>query len=80
MKIALSTRNKKKLDEKSDESKAYSRRDTIILSGNDFPAGSSTENCTQVVMDVVKSKLNVTINPSDISIAHRIGKNACKTM
>ena len=65
----------KKLEEKSDESEAYSRRNTIILSGNDLPAGSSTENCTQVVVDIVKSKLKVTINPSDISIAHSIGKN-----
>ena len=65
----------KKLEEKFDESEEYSRRDTIILSGNDLPAGSSTENCTQVVMDIVKSKLKVTINPCDISIAHRIGKS-----
>ena len=61
------TLNKKieKLEEKSDESEAYSRRDTTILSGNDLPAWSSTENCTQVVMDIVKSKLKVTINSSD---------------
>ena len=79
MKFALSTRKFKKFEEKSDESEAYSRRDTILLSGNDLPAGSSTENCTQVVMDIVKSKLKLTINPSDISIALRIGKHLAST-
>ena len=49
-------RKLKKLEEKSDESEAYSRRNTIILSGIDLPAGSSTENCIQVVTDIVKSK------------------------
>ena len=38
-----------------------------------MPAGS--ENCTQVAMDLVKNKLKVTINPSDISIEYRIGKH-----
>ena len=73
----ICTLNKKikKLEEKSDEGETYSRRDTIILSGNDLPAGSSTENCTQLAVDVVKNIIKVTINPSDISIAHRIGKH-----
>ena len=31
-------------------------------------------HCTQVDMDIPKNILKVTINPGDISIAHRIGK------
>ena len=56
----------KKLEEKSDESETYSRRDTIILSVHDLPDGRSTENCAQVTTDIVKSKLKVITKPGDI--------------
>ena len=45
----------------------------MVLSG-DLPDVREGENCSAIVRDVVKSKLNVIISNSDISVAHRIGK------
>ena len=50
------------------------RRDTVILSGEDLPVEGSTENCTQVAMDLLNNKLKVTISTGDMSVAHRNGK------
>ena len=63
----------KKLDEKADETEANSRRDIIILSGDDIPACASTKNCNKVVYDTTKTKLKVTINHRDILVGHRLG-------
>ena len=51
-----------------------------MLSGDDMPVWCSTENCTQVAMDIVKKKLKVTINPGDVSIANRIGKHLANNL
>ena len=60
------------LEGKLDATEAYERRDTIIISGSIDPAttGEITKN---VVVDLVKRKLGgLTIQPSDISVAHRL--------
>lgn len=44
----------KKLEEKADETEAYRRRDTIILSEDGIPACATTENCNQVLIDILK--------------------------
>ena len=57
-----------------DDSEAYERRDTLILSGSDLPAVQVGELTTNVCCDIVKKKLNFNMNTTDISISHRIGK------
>ena len=64
----------KKLEEKGEKNEAYSGRDCIILSGPGLPKGSSSENCCQVALNALKSKINITVDPKDVSVAHRLGK------
>ena len=54
--------------------KRCNRGDTVVLLGFDLPVGDSTENCNQVAIEILKSNLKVNINPGDISVANRIGK------
>ena len=61
------------LEDNLDETEAYERRDTIIMSGN-IPAESLGENCVELIRQVVKENLKLEIASSDISTAHRIGK------
>ena len=66
-------RNLTKLEEKIDDSEAYERRDMIVLSG-ELPLFKTGENCTNIVQQLVKDKLNLVIDSKDISVAHRLGK------
>ena len=52
----------------------YERRDSIILSGNVMPSEIEGENPVQVVVDTIKSHLNVPISSDDINVAHRLGR------
>ena len=62
------------LEEQIDDENAYSRRESLIFSG---PAVISeildNENCTPAVVKLLKSNLNIQINPNDISVSHRLG-------
>lgn len=62
------------LEERIEDSEAYERRDTIIVSGNEIPAAVDGENSANIVRETIKDKIGVVIKPTDISIAHRIGK------
>ena len=57
-----------------DDKDAYTRRETLILNGTDIPVPTPGENCSNIVRDVVKNKLKIILQPSDISVAHRSGK------
>ena len=63
-----------KLEEFIDDQDAYERRDTIILSGNNLPAVTSGENCTNLVCQVIKDNLRVEIPTTEINTAHRLGR------
>ena len=63
-----------KLENLLDDSEAYERRDTIVLSGNSIPVSSVGEKCSEVARSLIKSQLKIDIQPSDISTAHRLGK------
>ena len=65
-----------KLEEKLDDADAYERRDTLIFSGPGIPAAQIGENSPQIICDLIKNKLNLSINRSDLSTAHRVGKKA----
>ena len=66
-------RNLAKMEEKLDDADAYERRDAVVLSG-DLPIAKTGENCSSIVRDIIKNKLNVNIAGSDISVARRVGK------
>ena len=57
-----------------DEMENYSRRESIVLSGKSLPNEQNGENTTEIAINLIKSKLNITINDSEISISHRLGK------
>ena len=63
-----------KVRETIDENDAYERRDTVILSGNSIPIFSQGENPTNLAIEAVKNELKIQISPSDVSVAHRMGR------
>ena len=62
------------LEEKIEDNEAYERRDSLILSGNALPDGSTNENCLEVVQKLLTEHLSYVIQPTDISVVHRLGK------
>ena len=62
------------LKDNLDSADAYERRDAIIISGNDIPVVTNGEISSNIVCDLVKSKLHVNMLPTDISTSHRLGK------
>ena len=57
-----------------DDEDAYVRRETIIFSGTEIPASTQGEICNNVIRDVIRKKLKINLQESDISVAHRAGK------
>ena len=76
LELEVATLKKKvtSLENKLEDTEAYERRDTVVVSGSDLPAATEGEDAAAVVRSLVKSKVNLVIKPSDISVAHRIGK------
>ena len=62
------------LESSLDDEDAYTRPETLILNGTEIPRPTPGEICSNIVRDVVKNKLNIILQPSDISVAHRSGK------
>ena len=63
-----------KLEKSLDDEDAYVRRETIIFNGTSIPPSSPGEICNNIIRDVIKEKLKISLQPSDISVAHRAGK------
>ena len=61
------------MEEKIDDADAYERRDTIILSGNDVPSATPGEIVSDIVCGVVRDRLKLGMDVTDISAAHRLG-------
>ena len=59
--------------EKVDDEDAYIRRESLIFGGKSIPTDPSV-NCAQTVVSLLRSKLQITIDPKDISVAHRLGQ------
>ena len=59
---------------KFDDLENYTRRETIIISGKCIPTEAQNENTSNIAVNLLKSKLNVNIDVSEISVSHRIGK------
>ena len=60
--------------ERLDDSDAYERRDTFVMSGDSLPVVSDTENTSEVVCNSIKKNLKIVIKENDISVPHRLGK------
>ena len=56
-----------------DDSDAYERRDTLILSGPAIPPVERGENCAAVVKKLLKDQIRMEVNESEFSVAHRLG-------
>ena len=63
-----------KLESSLDDEDAYVRRETLIFNGTDIPPPTAGEICSNIIRDVVKKKLKIVLQPSDISVAHCSGK------
>ena len=63
-----------KLEEQVDNNEAYERRDCLVFSGSSIPPYRTGENSIDAACDLIKSKINLEISKSDISIGHRIGQ------
>ena len=63
-----------KMEEKIDDTEAYERRDTLVISGAGVPQATNGENSTEIVKTLIHNKLHLNIQPGEISTAHRIGK------
>ena len=61
------------LEDKLDAQDNYSRRDTLVVFGN-IPEFTVGENSSQIVQNLICTKLEVDVGSEDISVAHRLGK------
>ena len=61
-----------KLEERIEYNEAYERRDALVFSGSELPAPSNSENCPQLVGDLLKKHLNISLQPNEISVCHRM--------
>ena len=63
-----------KLEEQLDEQCQYTRRESLVFSGDQIPHGKSNEDCIEEVCKLA-SKIDpeLSIAPADVSIAHRLG-------
>ena len=57
-----------------DEMENYSRCECLVISGKSLPEEHSGENTTEIALSLFKSKLNINIDASEVSISHRLGK------
>ena len=69
-----------KLEGKLDNYDNYERRDTSVFSGTSLPVEATSEDCKNIVVSVLQSKLKLIVSPQDISTAHRLNtKKAAST-
>ena len=64
-------------DNKIDELEQYSRRESLVLSGDVLPVTAPNEDTTFIACKLINDKLgdhHLQIQPEDIAISHRLGK------
>ena len=63
-------------DNKIDELEQYSRRESLVLSGDVLPVTAPSEDTTFIACKLINDKLgdHLQIQPEDIAISHRLGK------
>ena len=63
-----------KMENSIDDADAYERRDTVVFSGDEIPAVTSGENCANIIVNLLKNKMHIELQPREINTAHRLGK------
>ena len=61
-----------KLEERIEQNDSYERRDTLVFSGSKLPPPSNSENCVTVVNNLLRDSLQVSLQPNEISVCHRL--------
>ena len=61
---------KRKIEGWTNDSNQYEWKETIILLGHSIPAVSNGENCSNIVRNLVKEKMNIEMNTNEINTAH----------
>ena len=65
-----------KMEEQIDSNEAYERRDCLVFTGSSIPAYTTGENTINLACDLLKTKLNLEVSPSNISTGHRLGNRS----
>ena len=60
------------LEERIEDSEFYERRDALIISGSKVPAAKDKEDCDQIVRNLTRQHLKLSIPENEISIAHTL--------
>ena len=63
----------KEMERLVDDADAYQRRDTLIFSGSAIPEVTSMENCTTLLQDTLRTRLNFNLPTNEINTVHRLG-------
>ena len=63
-----------KLESNLDEASQYERKDTLVLSGASVPVAVQGENCKTIIRNLFREHLQLNLNETDVSTAHRIGR------
>ena len=73
--VAVKNKTIAKLEERIDAQDQYSRRESLVFSGDSLPVHKPGEDCAVEICKLVQNKLGdaTAVMPSDISIAHRLG-------
>ena len=66
-------RNVARLEEKVNDAEAYERRDAVVISGDALPEVTVGENVNHLACSIVREKLKLSLDPSEVSAAHRLG-------
>ena len=53
---------------------AYERRDCLVFSGQSLSTSETGEICANLVKNLIAQKLQISIDSSDVSVAHRLGQ------
>lgn len=61
------------IQQAADEQDAYTRRESLVFSGDSLPLFAENENCSTIVRNLIREKLKIDVEPL-ISTAHRVGK------
>ena len=72
-KVSVLEKHVERLEERIDDNDTYERRDTLIISGKKVPPSQQNENCFELVANILRNNLNISVNLSDISVCHRLG-------
>ena len=62
------------LEESIDSNSQYERRDTFTVSGDSVPLCTPNEDCKSVINNLFRTHLNLNVETTEISTAHRLGK------